>query len=209
MSGYLLALIVLAQSGDPTGFVDALNTERAARGLSAVYFDETLAGLAASNNVHQLARGLGHFVSGGVGQVAAAGQSGPYGALRDWLFSPGHARILLSPWIRTVGYSQSGTYHTANTGAEQQPGLVIPGPPGGNPILEPPKPPVKVQPAPPPKLLPPSAPPPTPTPQSVVLPASCTPTTCGAGWVGCHPYYRPRKCFLHFRLRFCHRGGGY
>ncbi len=111
----LFAAMLLCQSGDPSGFTDALNAARAERGLAAVAYSPGAVEVAAVNNSRQTAYGLGHHVLGGLGQVAGMGPWDASGVLWSWLASPSHAAILLDPNLACVGYACSGWYHTAST----------------------------------------------------------------------------------------------
>ncbi len=111
-----IALLVIAQSpDDPSGFVPALNAERAARGLPAVAHDPAAVEVAAQNNSHQAAYGLGHHVLGGLGQCAGVGLHDALSALHAWLGSPSHAAILLDPGLVSVGCHGAGGCWTAST----------------------------------------------------------------------------------------------
>lgn len=100
-----------AQSGDPSGFTDALNQKRASIGLSAVRYEPSYVGVAARNNSFQVSLGLGHHFLGGLAQCAGVGQANCQSVLADWSASPGHAAILFDPSLQAVGYHQLGTAH--------------------------------------------------------------------------------------------------
>jgi len=103
------------QSGaDPIGFTDQLNAARVGRGLAPVSYNSSSVGAAAANNAQQLVRGLGHFVTGGFAQCAGVGQPDSRSVLNAWSMSPGHAAILFSPQLVSVGYHQSGVCHTVS-----------------------------------------------------------------------------------------------
>lgn len=111
----LVMALVLAAPANAQDFVAMLNQARAARGLGPVAYDGNAAAVAYQNNLAQLARGLGHHVLGGYGQVSAIGMSGPYAALQAWTGSPGHAAIIFSPDLISIGFSQVGGCCTAST----------------------------------------------------------------------------------------------
>lgn len=111
-----ILLAVLCQTPtDPTGFVAMLNHERAMRGLPAVAYDAAAAAVAVANNSHQLAMGLGHFVLGGYGQVAAIGVWDARSALAMWIGSPSHYAILFDPALASVGFDIRYGAATAST----------------------------------------------------------------------------------------------
>src|SRR5208282_4595813 len=101
-----------AQEVDPTGFTQELNLLRTQRGLPAVRYDPGIVGHAARNNSLQSVYGLGHHWLGGLAQCAGLGQPDMRSVLNAWNGSPGHAAILLSPSLVSVGYHQSGVCHT-------------------------------------------------------------------------------------------------
>ncbi len=113
----LLAATVLtqAQSGDPTGFCDALNAERAQRGLPPVTYDPNAAGTARRNNLAQRVYGLGHHVCEGLGQCAAVGLSGVHAALAAWTGSPSHYAIIYAPNLVSCGFDEVGGCCTVAT----------------------------------------------------------------------------------------------
>lgn len=115
---------------DPTGFVAALNAERAARGLAPVRHDPAAAAIACENNRHQLVRGLGHHVLGGFGQVAAVGASDAKDALARWMagcpqWGFAHRDILMAPNLVAVGFDCRSGVATAST---RQSFAVVPSP---------------------------------------------------------------------------------
>jgi uncharacterized protein YkwD len=102
-----------APTGDPYGFTNWLNATRARYGLAPVGYDPNLASWAATNNAHQLSRGLGHFVMGPARrQNCAMGNSASIGAM--WMNSPAHRANMLASDIRWIGLSGSGQYWTLN-----------------------------------------------------------------------------------------------
>ncbi len=100
------------QEVDPTGFTADLNTMRAARGLPAVRHDPGIVGVAGRNNELQVVYGLGHHYLGGLAQCSGIGHPDFRAILNAWSLSPGHAAILFSPALTSVGYHQLGTCHT-------------------------------------------------------------------------------------------------
>jgi hypothetical protein len=111
----MVALTLIATSAKGDEFTDALNRERAARGLRPVVSSPQLQATAYRNNQWQVVRGLGHFVLDGFGQCAATGQADYAGALDAWTRSPAHAAIIFSVDLTAVGYHQSGFCHTVST----------------------------------------------------------------------------------------------
>lgn len=100
-------------AADEGSFCSWLNGIRARHGLAPVGYDPNLAGWAATNNSHQVARGMGHFVMGiarrqnsGVGHISTVSSM--------WLSSPAHASALLDPSITMVGIAINGSYITFN-----------------------------------------------------------------------------------------------
>jgi len=118
----LLLVAALAQSGDPSGFVDQLNALRARYGLRAVAHDAAAVPIAAANNAWQAVRGLGHHVLGGYGQCAAIGMGSPEAALWAWCGSPAHAALILAPDLVSVGFAWDGSNATVAT---QQAGMSV------------------------------------------------------------------------------------
>jgi len=105
---------------DPTGFTQRLNDIRAARGLPDVAFDPGLVDTARSNNTHQRTRGLGHWVTGGLAQVAGVGFNTVESILSGWTFSPGHAAIIYSPHAIRIGFHCDGWACTASVAMGSQ-----------------------------------------------------------------------------------------
>jgi len=102
-----------AAAADPWGFTVWLNATRAAHGLHAVGYSADLTAWAASNNVQQVARGMGHYVMGPARRQDAAW--GPYHTIvMLWMGSPPHRAALLDPTIRWIGIAGSGAYWTFN-----------------------------------------------------------------------------------------------
>ena len=115
-----LAIAVAANAqettaNDPTGFVGLLNQARQARGLTAVAYDAAAVAVAAQNNSLQLAYGLGHWATGGLGQVAAVGAGDARSALAMWISSPPHYALLFAPDLASVGFDIRGNAATAST----------------------------------------------------------------------------------------------
>lgn len=108
-------LVAGTASAQDDGFVGLLNAARAQRGLPAVQHDAAAVPVAVANNAAQLVYGLGHHVTGGLGQVAAIGIADARSALAAWTQSPAHAAILYAPDLISVGYSQLGGAATAAT----------------------------------------------------------------------------------------------
>ena len=102
-------------ANDPTGFVGLLNNARAARGLRLVVHDPGAVAVAAQNNSLQLAYGLGHWATGGLGQVAAVGAGDARSALAMWISSPPHYALLFAPDLASVGFDIRGNAATAST----------------------------------------------------------------------------------------------
>jgi hypothetical protein len=102
------------QPSDPTGFVPMLNQERVKAGLPPVAYDPGIVAHAARNNQLQSAYGLGHHWLGGLAQCAGVGFADCRSVLGAWSMSPGHAAVLFSPSLVSVGYHQLGTNHTAS-----------------------------------------------------------------------------------------------
>lgn len=117
MLAMVVALLMAgsAKAQDPSGFVGMLNQARVARGLRPVYHDPNGAAVAHQNNLAQAAGGLGHWVTGGYGQVAAIGAWDAKAALDMWTGSPSHAAIIFAPDLVSVGFSQWGSCATAST----------------------------------------------------------------------------------------------
>ena len=129
-----MAAVVMLMAGtafgqDPSGFTEALNAERAARGLPPVQYDAGAVATAAANNQAQLLYGLGHHVTNGLGQVAAIGAGDARAALAMWLNSPAHAGLLLAPDLTAVGYHGTGYAATAATRQSFAPMIAVPPPP--------------------------------------------------------------------------------
>ena len=116
--GFIAVVLVVSTvraQDDPSGFVPLLNQARAQRGLAPVRHDPQAVAVAAINNQHQLARGLGHWHTGNMGQVAAVGMADARAALDAWTGSPSHAALIYAPDLVSVGYHQMGGVATAST----------------------------------------------------------------------------------------------
>lgn len=99
--------------GDPYGFLNWLNSTRAAYGLSAVGYDPNLSSWAAINNSYQTSYGIGHYISGPARRQNSA-MGGFPGIESMWMNSPGHRAALLDPTIRWIGIAASGYWWTFN-----------------------------------------------------------------------------------------------
>lgn len=100
---------VVGGSGDPTGFTDILNAERARRGLQAVAYDAELSRQASINSQ----RG-GHSYMGSAMSQNWAGVNDPQQAFQMWMNSTGHRNNMLNPNLRSVGFGQGRTGATMN-----------------------------------------------------------------------------------------------
>lgn len=116
--------------GDPSGFTELLNQQRAQRGLQPVTYNISYVSVAQTNNYYQSSHGLGHHFLGGLAQCAGVGVNDARSILSLWLGSPGHAAILLDPALSVVGYHQQGTCHTVSCSS----GSVLPPQVGHRPV---------------------------------------------------------------------------
>lgn len=97
---------------DPGGVLSQLNAIRARHGLGPVVHDSDLSSWAATNNAHQRARGLGHYVYGPARRQNSA--TGPGDPLGMWMGSAPHRAALLDPSITRAGLAFDGANWTFN-----------------------------------------------------------------------------------------------
>ncbi len=102
-----------APASDPYGFLNWLNSTRAAYGLPAVGYDPNLESWAAMNSAEQASRGIGHFVMGPARRQNSA-MGGFPGVESMWMASPAHRAALLDPTIQWIGIAAYGAYWTFN-----------------------------------------------------------------------------------------------
>jgi uncharacterized protein YkwD len=102
-----------APASDPYGFLNWLNSTRAAYGLPAVGYDPNLESWAAMNSAEQASRGIGHFVMGPARRQNSA-MGGFPGIESMWMNSPAHRAALLDPTIQWIGIAAYGAYWTFN-----------------------------------------------------------------------------------------------
>lgn len=89
-----------------------LNATRAQYGRGPLTHDPNLDGLAATNNQHQRARGMGHYyMDGQYGQCAAYGSVTTEGVHAQWVNSPPHFNLLVGNYT-SYGIAFDGYYWT-------------------------------------------------------------------------------------------------
>lgn len=105
----------LAPTTDPYGFAAVLNAHRAAAGLPALAYDQSLSEWAAANNNQQAAKGIGHHVVPNCYQNCAWNSTSASEAASDWMNSRGHRANMLNPSVTRFGIAYGpGPYWTMN-----------------------------------------------------------------------------------------------